>query len=1389
MVRSPMACRRVGSGWCAGALAAWVALAVPTAWAGVPYTEPDILRAFEEVALKGAAAPEKAQMLAFKYHDRLDLLRLENKISDRIFQANEANFTRLNDGYLEQAAQKNNLVFGKQTPMPGKAPTPMSDTDAIMQSADPKVPMKAAQIHKANADYQRSLQQMMAKHGLSAPGAPPPDTNTSIMPDPRQMTRAEWQAWTKAAMQRGEVIYQNPVAATAEAKMRAGEVLNAYEATARVGELQRLAADHFQAAEKLEAASRQASAAANHAHARQLQLQAQALRQNAAKYAVRIHETGQYLSGKAGLTPTGQAPSSALKQAAVRGHAGAAQAKQVAQQAQQILDQANQSFLDNMSHVATQSKDPALVAQAKRQMARALNHLPAEQRAQALEAIGKKGGQPLVREVERTMRTLPKGKPATVVKPAPSRMETAVKVLSTAAVIYQGVTRMGAVRDAKDFAERFTELPAAKRDEIIQQLTPEQRDYLDEAIARIDDPVYQERMRQAGFIPKWHTAAQSEEAGRQLGGFTGGYAGGKIGMLAGMKLGAVTGTAIGGPVGTVVGAGVGLIVGVTGYVVGNWVGTSLGDTRSGWWDHNLPDEEFNRRALAAGGMEPKAIYDRLVAKGVDPETALEVAKTYREGSLDAFTAQIRAVREVIEEIERREAEGRQREVDRQQREEDNRRRAEDHRIAQEYFEDAWARTERQEREHDQRVEQSYQDWTEHLAGLPPAEREQSMAEAGLTPEQRKELEERVAALPPGSRVATPPPAPIPSAPAEPAVRRVVYGQTVRVDLGGGFLDGVTGPVAADDPNLARWQMRGALATAAEQDAFDEGYRHGFDAGSLRDYWKTAPPPEPGSDAYTWERWEERHQKHLGAYADERQKKAYLMGYRLSLDGTVEEGSGVRFLFHATPTLAFDPPESADGRSSVTFDRMGTVHVWAQVETTADGQVRHAETSRHTFEVAAPELALDIRPPSVAVGQDVRARITARPAVADNLITVVWSSPPSSERRHQMPNAAEISVTPRTAGTITFRAEVRAPVHGDVLGTVTGACVVTPEEEEPEDAATPEVDDERRQQLINEGYALEQQEEWAAAIGKYQEAQAIQADARVEARIVDLQARLDAQEKAQQLIHAGYALEQQDHLPGAIGKYAEAVRLVENAGIRKRIDDLRLRLDQRDRAQALVNEGFALERGNNLPGAIGKYEAAVRLVDNPGIRAKIADLRAELARQEEQIRRDERARQDQARQEQARLEQQRAERERLERERLERERTERQRAEREQAERERLERQRREQEDARRREAEARRKAEEDARRRQQEEAQRSRFTGTFEARVSEGGQTVVMRLVLRQSGNRVSGTFSGGGMSENFSGSIRGDRLYPDEGEGESFALSADGQSLRGPGVVFRRVR
>jgi tetratricopeptide (TPR) repeat protein len=346
-----------------------------------------------------------------------------------------------------------------------------------------------------------------------------------------------------------------------------------------------------------------------------------------------------------------------------------------------------------------------------------------------------------------------------------------------------------------------------------------------------------------------------------------------------------------------------------------------------------------------------------------------------------------------------------------------------------------------------------------------------------------------------------------------------------------------------------------------------------------------------------------------------------------------------------------------------------------------------------------------------------------------------------------------------------------PTHGDIIGQISG----TFQPVLPTEGSHAPAPNAMAQQLINDGYALEQQEEWAAAIGKYREAQAIQADARIEARITDLQARLDAQKKAQQLIHEGYALEQQDQLIEAIGKYEAAVRLVENPGIRQRIEHLRLRLDQQDRMQALVNEGYALERGNNLPGAIGKYEAAVRLMDNPGIRAKIGELRAEMARQEDQVRRDEAARQERARQEQARLAQQ----QRAERERIEREQAERKRAERQRAERERRERQQREQ--AAREQAARKQREREQAQQRQQQAAAVPQVSGTYGTTMREGGETWVYEIQMQQSGNRISGSVRirvGGETLKNLSvsGTVQGNQIR--FSDGTSATVSPDGRSI-----------
>ncbi|WP_346913382.1 PKD domain-containing protein [uncultured Roseibium sp.] len=146
----------------------------------------------------------------------------------------------------------------------------------------------------------------------------------------------------------------------------------------------------------------------------------------------------------------------------------------------------------------------------------------------------------------------------------------------------------------------------------------------------------------------------------------------------------------------------------------------------------------------------------------------------------------------------------------------------------------------------------------------------------------------------------------------------------------------------------------------------------------------------------------------------------------------------RVLWHATPNLTFDPVESG-GDTTVTFDRLGTVKVWAQIVTTEDGGTKTvAETEVQTVEVLPPALSLLFDPPSGAgAGTEVRARVMTEPHVPDALIDVRWLEPATANRREYAGNGSEIGFTVDGGKTVTLEAIVRLPVHGDEIGRISG----------------------------------------------------------------------------------------------------------------------------------------------------------------------------------------------------------------------------------------------------------------------------------------------------------------------------------------------------------------
>ena len=90
--------------------------------------------------------------------------------------------------------------------------------------------------------------------------------------------------------------------------------------------------------------------------------------------------------------------------------------------------------------------------------------------------------------------------------------------------------------------------------------------------------------------------------------------------------------------------------------------------------------------------------------------------------------------------------------------------------------------------------------------------------------------------------------------------------------------------------------------------------------------------------------------------------------------TPAAGPARRYIFQSSPTVQFAPPESSDGRTRITFDRVGEVKIWAQVEWQEGEEMHRRETRVITCSVTPPEFTLTLSPESPEVGDEVRARI-------------------------------------------------------------------------------------------------------------------------------------------------------------------------------------------------------------------------------------------------------------------------------------------------------------------------------------------------------------------------------------------------------------------------------
>jgi hypothetical protein len=148
----------------------------------------------------------------------------------------------------------------------------------------------------------------------------------------------------------------------------------------------------------------------------------------------------------------------------------------------------------------------------------------------------------------------------------------------------------------------------------------------------------------------------------------------------------------------------------------------------------------------------------------------------------------------------------------------------------------------------------------------------------------------------------------------------------------------------------------------------------------------------------------------------------------------------RFVWQSEPGLTFDPTTSSNGTTTVTFDRMGQVKVWCEVHQMIEGAWQTiGETDQKTVNVVAPAFNLNFDPAEGLgrVGQEVRAKVVAKPGVPAKLIDYRWLDP-ASNRTEYSENASEIGFKVKDAKPIALKALARVPHYGDQIAEISGS---------------------------------------------------------------------------------------------------------------------------------------------------------------------------------------------------------------------------------------------------------------------------------------------------------------------------------------------------------------
>jgi tetratricopeptide (TPR) repeat protein len=136
-----------------------------------------------------------------------------------------------------------------------------------------------------------------------------------------------------------------------------------------------------------------------------------------------------------------------------------------------------------------------------------------------------------------------------------------------------------------------------------------------------------------------------------------------------------------------------------------------------------------------------------------------------------------------------------------------------------------------------------------------------------------------------------------------------------------------------------------------------------------------------------------------------------------------------------PGVAFDPPEGPT--TQMTLGRMGPIKIWMQIRERSSGAGADAvvESPQQDVRVVAPMFSwvFDPEKGKGKLGQEIRATLTATPAIHPDLIRFEWAVPASADRREYSKNANAVGFTPKDVKPTALAVDPRVPFYGDPIG--------------------------------------------------------------------------------------------------------------------------------------------------------------------------------------------------------------------------------------------------------------------------------------------------------------------------------------------------------------------